>query len=449
MFTLPSEFSTLISVFSSTFSNKVFERTGQLLLGCILTQGRRTTCSILRTLGLSKERNWSKYHQVLYRAKWNAHFCAQQLLKLLIHHFMSDAPTLIFVIDETIERRWGQQIKPRGIYRDSVRSSKSHMVKCSGLRWICLMLVAPIKWAGRTWALPFLTVLAPSERYHTQQGKVHKKITDWARQMALQLGRWLPDYQSVIVADNSYSVIELLAAKPKNVNWITPLRMDAALYQAAPPPNGKVGRNRKKGARLPTLEKVLNCPKTQWQSVTFSEWYGEKDKTMEITTATAVWYHSGKPVVPLRWVLVRDPQGKLKPRALQCTTIDLEATEIVQHFVSRWQVEVTFEEVRAHLGVETQRQWSDLSIARTTPALMAMFSLITLWANQLFESQQLTVFSTSWYRKLQPTFSDAIASVRFRIWDFQHFYMSDKKTDIHKLNNDFFKHLWFMAARAT
>lgn len=448
MFTLPNEFSTLISVFSSTFSTKVFERTGQLLLGCILTQGKRTICSILRSLGLSKEKNWSKYHQVLYRANWDALFCARQLLKLLTHHFVGDKESLVFVIDETIERRWGQKIKPRGIYRDAVRSSKSHFVKCSGLRWICLMLLVPIKWAGRTWALPFLTVLAPSERYHTERGKVHKKLTDWARQMALQIGRWLPDNQLVIVADNSYSVIELLAAKPENVNWITPLRIDAALYKPAPLPNGKVGRNRKKGVRLPTLEQVLNCPKTQWQSVTFSEWYGEKDKPMEITTGTAVWYHSGKPVVPLRWVLIRDPEGKLEPRAILCTDPDLEATEIVQHFVYRWQVEVTFEEVRAHLGVETQRQWSDLSIARTTPVLMALFSLITLWANWLFEMKKLTVFSTSWYRKSHPTFSDAIASVRYRIWDFQHFYMSEKNTDIHKLNHDFFKHLWFMAARA-
>jgi hypothetical protein len=162
---------------------------------------------------------------------------------------------LVFGIDETIERRWGKNIKARGIYRDAVRSSKGHFVKASGLRWISMMLLCEIPWASRIWALPFLTVLAPSERYHQEQGKRHKKITDWARQMAIQLRRWLPDRTIIIVADSTYAVLELLHGLREHVCFVTRLRLDAALYDwPEPQPPSKPGPKPKKGNRLAKLE---------------------------------------------------------------------------------------------------------------------------------------------------------------------------------------------------
>ena len=247
----------------------------------------------------------------------------------------------------------------------------------------------------------------------------------------------------------TYSCIELLASTLALVTWVTRLRMDAALYDPAPERlPGSPGRPPVKGKRQTSLSERLEDPDTKWLQACFSQWYGEQNKTMEIASGTAVWYHSGKPVVPLRWVLVRDPEGKLDPIAIQCTALEMEPVDIVRHFVKRWQVEVTFEEVRAHLGVETQRQWSDLSIARSTPVLMALFSIVTLWADQLFKEQKLTTFSTAWYFKPNPTFSDALASVRYRIWRFQHFCTSVSKPDMQKPHPLLIEHLCFMAARA-
>ena len=449
MITPPIEFSELISAFAPRFSKKVFEHAGQLLLGTMLTCGKRTVCAVLRTLGLSGEQNWHKYHRVLSRSKWSAHQCSLILLRTLLQRLLPGEKTLVFGIDETMERRWGAKIKARGIYRDAVRSSKSHLVKCSGLRWMCLMLLAPIGWAGRTWALPFLTVLCPSERYHQGQGRRHKKLTDWARQLALQLGRWLQGFKIIIAGDTTYTCIELLAATRTLVTWVTRLRIDAALYDAAPPrTKGTVGRPPLKGKRQAPLTERLNDPGTLWQQVCFSQWYGEENKAMDITSGTSVWYHSGMPPVPVRWALVRDPEGRHGPVAIQCTDLELDPVDIVRHFVKRWQVEVTFEEVRAHLGVETQRQWSDLGIARSTPVLVALFSVVTLWADQLFKEQKLTTFSTAWYVKPNPTFSDAIASVRYRIWRYQHFCTSVEKPDMQKPHPLLIEHLCFMAARA-
>jgi hypothetical protein len=149
--------------------------------------GRRTVCGALRVLGLQGEERFHKYHRLLSQSRWSAYQAARILLHLQADGFVKPDEPLVFGIDETLERHWGQKIKARGIYRDAVRSSQSHFVKASGLRWMCLMLLLPIPWSKRVWALPFLTVLAASQRYYEQKGKKHKKLTDWARQMILQL----------------------------------------------------------------------------------------------------------------------------------------------------------------------------------------------------------------------------------------------------------------------
>jgi hypothetical protein len=301
---------------------------------------------------------------VLNRAVWSSWAVSRVLLLRLVQTFAPHGP-LIIGIDDTIERRWGAKIKARGIYRDPVRSSHSHTVKASGLRWLSWMVLVPIPWAKRVWALPFLTVLAPSERYYQGTKRVHKKLTDWAQQALLQVRRWLPTRNLVIVADSSFAVITLLARLrrwPNPVCMIARFRLDAGLYEPAPARQAhQQGRPRVKGQRLPTLEAVAQQRPTRWKRVTIAEWYGEGCREIEIVSNTAVWYHSGQPPVPIRWVLIRDPKGKFRTQALLCTDLTVKPAQIVKWFVLRWQLEVTFREVRVHLGVETQRQWSDLA----------------------------------------------------------------------------------------
>jgi hypothetical protein len=302
--------------------------------------------------------HFQNYHRVLNRAVWSSLVASRVLLELLVSAFAS-VGTIVIAIDDTIERRRGAKIKAKGIYRDPVRSSHSHFVKASGLRWLSLMLLVPIPWAKRVWALPFLTMLAPSERYYEGKPRAHKKLTDWARQALLQVRRWLPKRKVVVVADSSFAAIELLERVQRLKNpicMVTRFRLDAALYEPAPKRKpGQQGRPRKKGARLPKLEEVLQDKKTVWQPVTIEDWYGQGRREVEIVSDTAVWFHSGKPPLSIRWVLIRDPKGKFKPQALLCTDQQAEPVQILRWFVMRWQEEVTFREVRTHLGVETQR----------------------------------------------------------------------------------------------
>jgi DDE superfamily endonuclease len=433
MLQLPARFATVILNFAPLFFQRSWRHAEILLLGAILAPGARTVARLLRITGLAQERHFVNYHRVLNRAVWSPRAAAGILFRLLLTAFVPHGP-VVLGLDDTIERRRGARIAAKGIYRDPVRSSRGHFVKASGLRWLSLMLLAPVPWAGRVWALPFLTALAPSERYNQTQGQRHKKLTDWGRQLVLQARRWLPERALVLVTDSSFAAIEFLAALCRcDVTCITRLRLDAALYAPAPPRQpGAKGRPRKTGVRLATLSGALTDPATVWQRVTIPGWYGEGERRIELASGTAVWRHSGMPLVPIRWVLVRDPLGRFEPQALLCTTLEHSPEQVLRWFVQRWQLEVTFEETRAYLGVETQRQWSDRAIARTTPCLLGLFSLVTLLAAQLRASERRTVANSAWYRKSQPTFSDTLAVVRRHIWREQGFLMSQRGNHVVK-----------------
>jgi DDE superfamily endonuclease len=435
MLTLPSEFTEFILPFAPLFFNGVWRRALILLIGAILAPGKRTVTSALRVMGLSDERRFQMYHRVLNRAVWSCRQAGCILLCLLVAAFAPTGP-LLFVIDDTIERRWGPKISARGIYRDAVRSSHSHLVKTSGLRWLSLMLLVPVPFAGRIWALPVLTVLAPSSQYFAKRKRRPKVLTDWARQMVLQVQRWLPTRQLVLVGDGGFASLELLnRLSRRSVLCVTRLRLDARLFNPAlPPKKGTKGRPPLVGARLPSLQQVLADPNTAWQRLKFSHWYrGETNREVEVTTGTAVWYHGGLKPLPIRWVLVRDPLGKFETRAILCTDLNQSPHQIVEWFLQRWQVEVTFQQVRAHIGVETQRQWSDLAIARATPVLFGLFSIVTLLADRLAQGGTLAVRQAAWYRKRQATFSDAIALVRQRLWLHLSLFPSDSGTRLKEI----------------
>jgi len=396
---------------------------------------------MLQIMGRSAASDFQTYHRVLNRAVWSPLTASRLLLRLLVAVFIPRG-VVVVGLDDTIERRRGEQIKAKGIYRDPVRSSQAYFVKVSGLRWLACMVLRPLSWANRVWALPFLTVLCPSERFYEQRGRRHQTLTERAWQMIRLVGRWLPGRDLVFVADSSFAALELLdkVATLPRASVITRLRLDAALYDPPPPRKPKtMGRPRLKGKRRPTLEAVLADKRTQWTTLRVEQWYGKGPREVEVATDTAVWYHTGKPPVAICWVLIRDPQEDFKPQALLSTNLAYTPEQILPWFVRRWTMEVTFEEARAHLGMETQRQWNDRAIARTTPALLSLYSIVTLTAHLLIDKGATCVRSMAWYRKTRPTFSDALALVRRQLWDHLHFSMSQQEADMIKIPHALFE----------
>ena len=367
------------------------------------------------------------------------------LLGLLVEAFVPEGSPLVVGIDETLERRYGKKISARGVYRDAVRSTHQTFVKSSGLRWVCVMLLVEDPWASRVWALPFLSALAPSERYAARRGRCHKKITQWAWQMLLVLRRRYPRREIVAVADRAYASLKLLDRCRKlsdPITFITRLRLDAVLYEPAPPRRpGQIGRPRLKGERLSNLSVVAEDPKTVWKSTTLANWYGETERTVEIASETAVWYSTGLFAVPMRWVLIHDPHEEFKTQVLLCTDLEADPQKFVSWFVTRWQLEVTFQEVRRHLGFETQRQWSDMAISRTTPALMGLFSVVTLFAHRRMTQAAGAFRRTAWYHKAHPTFADALALVRKELWAHTTFHGLPSDTETVKVPKVFMERL--------
>lgn len=318
MQTLPVELLPLIIEFQPLFSKPVWPHAKLLLVGAILAIGKRTVTSCLRVCGLAHASGFQNYHRVLNRARWSALAASRLLLRSLVAAF---APTgeLVCGLDDTIERRRGQRIKAKGIYRDPVRSSHSHFVKASGLRGLCWMLLVEVSWAGGIWGLPFLL------------------------------------------------------RKP-----------------------GQVGRPRLKGERRPWPRQVLKHRHTKWTKIEVEQCYGGGKRQVEVHSERAIWYKTGQPPVGIRWLLVRDPLAEFEPQALMTTNLDHSPLQMLTWFVRRWRMEVTFAEARAHLGMETQRQWNLLAIARRTPILLGLFSLVTLMANGLIKVPNQAVGTAAW-----------------------------------------------------
>lgn len=432
MLSLPSALSSAIGVFAPVFSRPVWLHVKVLMIGAVLAPGQQTVTAMPRIMGLSAAPNFQTYHRVLNRAVWSPLSASRLLLRLLVAVFVPRG-VVLFGLDDTIERRRGDPITAKGIYCDPVRSSHAHRVKASGRRWRGCMLLTPIAWAQRVWALPCLTVLCPSERFYEQPGRRHHTWLERAWQIIQLVRRWLPGREVVFVTDSRFAALEWLALVTQlpGVSVITRLRLDAALYDPPPPRVlGQRGRPRLKGKRQPTLEAVLADEKTQWSKLTIDDWYGEGPREVEVATDNAIWYHAGKPPVAIRWVLIRDPHEHFTPQALLSTHLEHTPAQMLTWFVRRWTMEVTWEEARAHLGMETQRQWHDRAIARVTPALVRLYAIMTLTAHLLMEKGAACVRSTAWYSKTHPTFSDAMAWVRRQWWEHLHFSTSQQETDM-------------------
>ncbi len=414
---LPSPIIAVLAHFQPLFTAPTWKKVVTLLIGTLLARGRRTVTAALRQTGHQMDGHFSLFHQVLNRARWSSLKVSRQLLQVLVNSFVTAGGSVEIVIDETLERRWGRKISNRGHWRDSLRSSKKRSVSTPGLRWVTMALVVTLPWTKRRWALPFLSVLATTPKVSEALNKGHKPPAGLAQQMVGVVRRWLPTIPIKIIGDGAYSVIELgLTCVKRQASLIAPLRLDARLFAPPPPPKPhQMGRPRVVGKRLPNLSAVLNNPKTEWEMHTI-HWYGGTQRKLEVTTGTALWYSTGTDPLPIRWVVTRDPAGKREPKAYFSTDQGQSAVEIVEDFVKRWSIEVTYEESRAHLGVETQRQWSDLAIERSTACLLGLYSLVVLLGQALHPDGNIPLQQDAWYPKTHATFSDVLATVRRHLW---------------------------------
>lgn len=414
---LPSEITAVLNVFQSVFTAPTWSKVQVLLVGTLLARGRRTVAAALRQMGHDDDRHFSDYHHVLNRARWSRLAASRCLLRLVVRTFGRwDGPVTV-VIDEILERRWGRRIRLRSHYRDPLASSRERSVSSSGLRWLVMAVVVRLPWTKRRWALPVFSVPAPGPKVSEREGRRHKTVAERAGQMVRIVRRWLPEAQLTVSGDGAYSVVELgLTCHAAKVRLVAPLEMDARLF--APPEQrrpGQSGRPAGVGKRLTKLIDQLSDPTTAWQTVRV-RWDDQRTRRLQVLTGTALWYRFGLTPLPVRWLLVRDPKGRSEPRAYFSTCLEDTPEAMLDTAIGRWPIEVTFEECRAHLGIETQRQWSDKAIGCSTPLLLGLYSLVVLFAHALHPNGRIPIQTTAWYQKPQATFADVLATVRRALW---------------------------------
>lgn len=420
---LPEAILHVLSLFAPLFSRPVFKNALILFIGHILTKGRRTIADILRTLNLHHTRNFSKFHWVLSGANWSGLKASKFLFNAIITVFPTEE--IVIPLDTHVERRKGEKIKGLGHQRDAVRSTKNKKVLTVGLLWLVASISVKMPGCMTHWALPFFSQLIPPKRplsssrnkKDLNSNKRRKTLTEWALQLVKAIQRWVKGIPFVIVGDSAFACHAIAhACVNANGNLVSRMRMDARIFNFPNQNKRRKGRPLLVGKRCPLFSDYLNDTTIAWETIVVN-WYGGKEKELLIYTGVHLWYAYGIPPLPIRWVLIKDPLSETEAMVLFSTNIEHSAKKIIEIYISRWSIEVTFEESRRYLGIETQRQWSDKGIERTTPCIFGSFSMIVLMGQKLSEKtkSKIPVEETSWYNKNHVTFSDVLRYVKLSI----------------------------------
>jgi hypothetical protein len=407
MSTLPKSILPFLLPFHIIFrSSKTFSKISLLFLGATLCRGGRTVCACLRILGMKGEQTFANYHHVLSQCKWDGIKAVEILIKMILPFIKGE---VLLIVDEHLERRNGQKIKAKDIYRDPVRSSKNWLIKCWGIKWVVLAVIINFPGSKRSFALPIFCVPRRPAEHPKCKNRYCRTGIDILCQMLIVIRRKFPDLAITLVGDGDYARVKLVRVCNRlSIGLVARLRSDARLHAH---PNGQEWRGRKikLGDRI--------CPsakKRKWEQGSLRGYGGKKQKA-KWETCKCLWY-AGKPevILPIMaiWVKLRVDDEFI----LMTTTVSLTAQQVIEIYIKRWNLEVTFRECREHLGIETQRQWSDGAVERTTPLLFCLYSLIILIGDGLYKRGQIVNRSTAWYQKTSITFSDLLVAVRKEIW---------------------------------
>jgi hypothetical protein len=421
MLSLPKAAEPLVASFSVAFTRPTFQRFTLLIFAAILALRQRTVTALLRTVGPLAQGHWSDFHRVLCCRVWSCWPLGKVLAAMILELIPPDK-CVVVPVDDTSPQHKGNHVYGKGRHHDALRSTHSHVVWVWGHKWVTLAINVKFPFAKRPWALPVLCALYRPEELNRAEGRRHKTTIRLAMQLIATLIHWFPQRKFILLGDGGYASHELARfchRHRRHVTLISRFYDDANLYQAPMPkrPCGrKTGRPRVKGRKLPKpAEVVRRCRQGKRCVVTC---YGGSERKVELICGQGYWHrakHSGG-LVPVRWVFVRDLSGTHRDQYLFSTDLTLTPDRIVSLFTGRWSIEVTFQEVRAHLGFATVRNWSRKSVLRTAPCLLGLFSLVSLIFARLAERKSPRIASQPWYHKKEVTFSDAMCAVRRLCW---------------------------------
>jgi hypothetical protein len=402
----------ILSLFAPAFSASVFPRAQLLAVACILGTGRRTVSNLLRLLGWLGHGAASSYHKVLSQAKWSGLRLAALLARFVVRHFWPSGP-ISLVGDDTVSEHRGKKVYGKGRHRDPVRSSHSYTAYRWGHKWVVLAVLVRLPFATRPWALPVLVALYRCPKENKRRGRAHKTPAQLMQLLLRILLRWFPDRQFVFAGDAGYGSHEMAHFATRTngrLALVSKFHPEANLYQPAPAYAGK-GRPPKKGAKMPSPREVVGRSSRTRMTVA---WYGGGRREVEVVSALGHWHKSGVGLVAVRWVYVHDLTGTHRDEYFYTTCVTLTAQEVIERYTERWNIETTFAEMRAYLGLETTRGWCQRTVLRAEPCLFGLYTVVALLYWQLPEPRGEG--GVDWAGKEGVTFSDALTAVRRWLW---------------------------------
>jgi DDE superfamily endonuclease/Archaeal putative transposase ISC1217 len=441
MLVIPCFARPVLDQFAPVFFHPTYQRFLVLLVAAILTTGRRTVSNLLRTVPGLAPGDPSSYHRVLSKRRWTAFPLARLLAKFLLDHYVPEGPVFL-AGDDTVDEHRGDKVHGKSCHRDPVRSTHWFTAYRWGHKWVVLTILVKFSFAMRPWALPVLVALyrgAEKAKTKTKGKKVkdktkatakqrarrkaeaaqprHKTPSGLMRQLLAVLIHWFPDRQFVFAGDGGYGTHALARfahRHQRHLSLVSLFYPDANLYDPPPVVLGKRnGRPRKKGDKRPTPEAVVAA--TSGPTALDVSWYGGGRRAVEVVSGTGQWFKSGKGLVPVLWVFVRDRMGTHRDLYLFTTDLALTAQQVIETYTGRWSIETTFQEMRAYLGLETTRGWKEPTVLRAAPCLFGLYSVVALLYVALPVGMDQPGAVT--YRgKTEVAFSDAITAVRRQLW---------------------------------
>jgi len=423
MFPIPAAAEPLVCALrdARVFTAPTLRRFVALMIGLIVTMGRHTVSHVLVAMGSLQEGHWSNYHRLWSSAK----FSSWNLAAVLVRQVVALLPANVvieLVADETVDGKEGDRVWAKTAHRDPTASTHSRTAIKFGHQWLTMCVLVHLKGWDRPWALPILCGLCVCPRLGGMIGARQKTPAKLAKQMLIRLMRWLPGRRFILCGDSKVITHQVAAFAQRHADRVTVigrLRADANLY--APPRHPKrrtrTGALPKKGRKLPAPGKRIAELEPVAGEVA---WYGNSRRTVRHVSEQALWFDKhGNTVTPIRWVCVLgDPKQNLADNFFFSSDPTMTAPQIIEHYAKRWNIEVTFEEARALLGLETTRHWCRQSVLRVTPILLGLFSAVVLIWQQLPSTRRRTCSTrTPCYSKQTITFADALAAVRRELWE--------------------------------
>ena len=410
---LPPEAHPLANALVFTFTNPTYQRFSTLLLGALLTTGRRTVANLLRTLRHLAPGHRTTYQRVLSRAPWSGLALGCALVRFLLEHVVPDGP-LTVIADDTVDGHKGEHVYGKARHRDPVRSTHSYTAWRYGHRWVVLAVLVKFPFATRPWALPVLIDLYRSEEDDRKRNRPHRTPARIACVLLRLLLMRFPGRSFVFAGDSGYgthAVARFCHRHRTRLTLVSKLHPDANLFDPPPRYTG-AGRPRVKGDRRQKPRQAVAA------ATAFTRrrvgWYGGGKRRVETLDGTGHWYKSGAGLVPLRWVFVRDVTGTHRDEYFFTTDPSLTPTAVIGYYCGRWNIETTFQEARSALGLESTRGWCPKTILRAGPCLLGLYSVVALLFVSMPESKRTG--AVTWPGKSTVTFSDALCAVRRWLW---------------------------------